>query len=430
MAKSADHRRHLNHPVISSFLALKWSRISFLYNINIVFVFLMVAILTSYIFANYAGPSLDVTSPLCFADLNATERLSEGVSRSAHGNDLTLRILLIVLLAVLSGRELIQFMVAPIKHLKSFENILEILLIILLSVVLFHGDPGCYLVEKRELSAAVLLISWMELLSMLGRHPTWHWCNIYSTMFFSVLTTFLTFLLWYSLFIIAFGLGFFILLHSDVEMNKKEEEKPKFFDHIGLSLVKTFSMFVGELEFSEVPFQVSPRFSYIFFLIFVFLMVVVLMNLLNGLAVTDTGRIQEEAELYTAEGRVEVIHQLETTLACLHRGSWGWLSRITNSFSCHLFFEVLPEPWLRVEPNKRSAASCRCLVLLPCSCPREPETVIAGSPGLLRAARDKLVARERGKGEVEVQALLRELKDVLGEMKRGKTSNMQRSQML
>ena len=90
-------------------------------------------------------------------------------------------------------------------------------------------------------------------------------CNIYSTMFFSVLTTFLTFLLWYSLFIIAFGLGFFILLHSDVEMNKKEEEKPKFFDHIGLSLVKTFSMFVGELEFSEVPFQVSPRFFSLFY---------------------------------------------------------------------------------------------------------------------------------------------------------------------
>ena len=105
-------------------------------------------------------------------------------------------------------------------------------------------------------------------------------------MFFSVLTTFLTFLLWYfeviinrkielaknnthfhlrySLFIIAFGLGFFILLHSDeaktMKKEKDEEEKPKFFDHLGLSIVKTFSMFVGELEFSEVPFQVSPRF--------------------------------------------------------------------------------------------------------------------------------------------------------------------------
>ena len=164
-----------------------------------------------------------------------------------------------------------------------------------------------------------------------------------------------------------------------------------------------------------------PRFSYIFFLIFIFLMVVVLMNLLNGLAVrfsslkvdwkfvlpllwvtcvfcvktftecvllafhfcglyplwfhfglcilwvpslgwqarplcilcdfymdcnvgvwhwedsrgsgavhrfkfiymksivqTNKGKVY--TTMYTAEGRVEVIHQLETTLACLHRG--------------------------------------------------------------------------------------------------------------
>ena len=126
-------------------------------------------------------------------------------------------------------------------------------------------------------------IHYLIFIAMLGLIPR---CNIYSTMFFSVLTTFLTFLLWYfevitnrnieycqknthfhlrySLFIIAFGLGFFILLHSDeaktMKKEKDEEEKPKFFDHLGLSIVKTFSMFVGELEFSEVPFQVSPRF--------------------------------------------------------------------------------------------------------------------------------------------------------------------------
>jgi len=53
--------------------------------------------------------------------------------------------------------------------------------------------------------------------------------------------------------------------------------------------------------------------------------------------------------------------------------------------------------------------------------------VIAGSPGLLRAARDKLMARERGKEEVEVQDLLRELKEALDEMKKGKTSKAQHS---
>ena len=277
MARSLDHRIHLKHPVITSFLALKWSRISKWYNINILFIFGLVGILTGYIFSNYAGHSLNVSSPVCAEDLNRTDTLTGAMP---FGNDLTLWILLTILLAAMIVRELIQFLVAPIKHLSSFENILEIVLIVLMGVLLFHGDPGCHLSLKRELSAAVLLVSWMELLTMLGRHPSWHWCNIYSTMFFRVLTTFLTFLLWYSLFIIAFGLGFYILLHADIEGGEQ-----KFFDHLGLSLVKTFSMFVGELEFSEVPFQVNPRFSYIFFLIFVFLMVVVLMNLLNGLAV-------------------------------------------------------------------------------------------------------------------------------------------------
>ena len=83
-------------------------------------------------------------------------------------------------------------------------------------------------------------------------------CNIYSTMFYRVLKTFISFLAWYSLFIIAFALSFYILLHQD---GVKNNEEYPFFDSVGLTLVKTFSMFVGELEFSEVPFQVSPRFS-------------------------------------------------------------------------------------------------------------------------------------------------------------------------
>ncbi len=36
-------------------------------------------------------------------------------------------------------------------------------------------------------------------------------------MFYKVLQTFFFFLIWYSFFIIAFGLGFYIMLHTDVE---------------------------------------------------------------------------------------------------------------------------------------------------------------------------------------------------------------------
>ena len=47
---------------------------------------------------------------------------------------------------------------------------------------------------------------------------------------------------------------------------------------------------LGELEFGDLPIETGI--GYIYLLGFVFLIVVVLMNLLNGLAVSDTGVIR------------------------------------------------------------------------------------------------------------------------------------------
>ena len=56
-------------------------------------------------------------------------------------------------------------------------------------------------------------------------------------------------------------------------------------------------MFVGEIEFSDLPIDLKDWLSFLFLLAFVFLIIVVLMNLLNGLAVSDTGLIREQAEI-------------------------------------------------------------------------------------------------------------------------------------
>ena len=59
-------------------------------------------------------------------------------------------------------------------------------------------------------------------------------------------------------------------------------------------------MFVGELEFSDIPIDPESNLSWIsfsFLVVFVFFIVVILMNLLNGLAVSDTGIIMEKAEI-------------------------------------------------------------------------------------------------------------------------------------
>jgi len=376
MAKSKDHRHLLKHPVITSFLSLKWSRISSHYNSNMLFFTILVGTLTAYIFSNYAGFSLGVVPPTCQSDM--TENLTQ--TAQAFGNSQALWWTLTVLMGLLVIRELLQFSISPGQHFNSIENILEVLLIVLTGVLLFDGHPGCNMGFKRELSTAVLLFSWIELLTMLGRHPRLSSYNIYSTMFYRVLKTFISFLTWYSLFIIAFGLCFYILLHED---NGQEADYP-FFNHLGLCLVKTFSMFVGELEFSDIPFN-SP-FSYFFFMTFVFFIVVVLMNLLNGLAVSDTGLIREQAEIHAHVSRVEVISQVEATLlgdpANLLKGH-GWISRliptcglrrrlgsalrcqtffrtITASNGILLFYSFLPNKQLVVYPNKDNLVCSPC----------------------------------------------------------------------
>merc|ERR1719273_388950 len=122
---------------------------------------------------------------------------------------------------------------------------------------------------------------------------------------------------------IAFGLFFYVCMHNDFEetnemssklqknnytdlkeeirdivkqntesMKKAKEEvlneidkKGDFFDKVGFSVMKTMAMFLGEVEFSDIPFDSIPYFNHTFIVIFVFFIVIVLMNLLTGLAV-------------------------------------------------------------------------------------------------------------------------------------------------
>ena len=78
-----------------------------------------------------------------------------------------------------------------------------------------------------------------------------------------------------------------------------------FFAYPAGSLVKTFVMMVGELEYEALfphePSENPPPFEYysnLLFVVFVLVMGIVVMNLLVGLAVDDIQEIQENAELH------------------------------------------------------------------------------------------------------------------------------------
>ena len=189
----------------------------------------------------------------------------------------------------------------------------------------------------------------------------------------------------YSLFIFAFGLGFYILLHKD-DGHEEEPDEYRFFDFLGLCLIKTFTMFVGELEFADLP--IETPFGYLFFLCFIFLIVVVMMNLLNGLAVSDTGVIRQEAEMNFYVCQAEVISYIESMLLgdpfnlLSNWPAFIWLRRlpacslgntlyripslrslihkVTGASGILLFYEYLPDKRIAFYPN-HEPQFCGCL---------------------------------------------------------------------
>merc|ERR1719266_2295850 len=264
---------------------------------------------------------------------------------------------------------------------------------------------SCSMDVKRHLAAIALLLSWIELVTFVAKHPRLTRYNVYVTMFYKVLTSFFFFLLWYIFFIIAFGIGFYIMLHKDLkapegnitatestspgDCKKKEQEEEEglqeFFNSPFLSFVKTCTMFVGELEFSDIPIDRSGplmHLSYTFFLAFVFLIVVVLMNLLNGLAVSDTGVIQDRSEVVAFLSQVETISYAESlllgdpfdflasvpalqwlpckrSLSCLRqlyrsRTIRRIFQRLTGAQDILLFYNYLPEKKLVLKPNSKN----------------------------------------------------------------------------
>ncbi len=199
LSQSERHRHLLTHPIISSFLCLKWRRIRPYYYVNLAFYLTFVALLTGFLLLR-AG--------------NAGKREEEETGKEAQAFFRWSTFAFLVLLAL---RELFQALVSFRRYLFSLENLLEVSMIIV-TFVLLLGDLEDQPKAVRGLSATALLFSWAEMVMMLGRHPK---LSTFITMISTVSLNFFYFLVWYSSIIVAFGLTFFIVFRR-VEEDVRE----------------------------------------------------------------------------------------------------------------------------------------------------------------------------------------------------------------
>jgi hypothetical protein len=352
MIENEDLERFLLHPVIQSFILLKWNKINFLIYINLVLILL-------YMFT--FGPFI----VLCQTMSRAEERASSFVYNLFY-------ILSFISLSLLIIRESMQLIISVKQYLKSRSNWIDIILIFAsLVILLFENSIPNHI--SRVLRTVIILLAVTEYFNLLGLLPLLS-VSLYTKMFKKVCTTFLKSLAFYSVLILGFAFSFYVLqgdkMLKDLEKfekygrdnstndipvtNATRNERYNNFYTVGISIVKTFVMLTGELEGSYLQLE---GFAYsALFLLFLFLITIVLYNLLNSLAVSDTQEIKSDALLIDLHQRILTMHETEETVFKRNSKFGDFFKRLVS-----IFPNTIPDGEVLIKPNRSSRIFVRQL---------------------------------------------------------------------
>ncbi|XP_015188750.1 PREDICTED: transient receptor potential cation channel protein painless [Polistes dominula] len=345
MSENSALKHLLKHPLLSSFLHLKWYRIRHLFYLNFAFYVIFYILLNTYIL----GMTYDIKFNVTDAILSETnDKQLKNIEHTGFQKNNLLWVMTAVALFFLAIREIIQLVSSPCHYISSLENWLEMTLIILGSCLLNGAGP--------EVGAVAILVSAWEVVILIGQYPR---MSTGIEMFKTVSWNFMRFLFLYAFLILAFALAFFTLFKDGGDKN---------FPDPGHSLFKTIIMLTGEFDANDIPFISHPILSRFVFVLFVFLIAIVLFNLLNGLAVSDTAEILGKAELIGLISRIRLISYIEnvaTGPSFLHK--LGCLSG-RNSYTCNplgflvkrilLFPNYLKDGKLVVKPHDNFDVCC------------------------------------------------------------------------
>ena len=371
MSPEKRTRSFLDHPAIHSFLFYKWNRLGRFYNLNIKFFTFLTVILTWYITElNTLSPGIDcpiyhTNNGTCsesiklrdwskqdtwfamfFIGILATvffsfrqmlriycDRREQNFWKKSKKLWFEIGILfasLSLMLPVLLFTNILEiylWLLSPLVllreclqiysslkslklYLTSMENYAEILLPLLIFITLIVDSEEVLneIYWKKYIHTLAILISWALVIEMVARHPRIN-MSVYLTMFCQVMKKSMLVLAIYSPFIVVFGIAFFILKHDS-------SEEGSFFDNPESGVMKTFIMFIGEIELGDT-FPLGDEttetdvFTYIFLIFFVFIIVIVLMNLLNALAIDVTSELEKQAEILSICSSICTLYHLE-----------------------------------------------------------------------------------------------------------------------
>jgi transient receptor potential cation channel subfamily A member 1 len=297
MTEANDLKPLIEHPVIASFLFLKWLRMSHIFYLNLLLFSMNAIAFSIYLTMFYVKHDQpDSINHKWFPLLQGLAYLS---------------------FIMFSLKEILQFILSPTSYIKSIENYFEFGVTCLMAATLFtsHEDQK----TRRSIAAALFLGFAVEWTLMLSALPIFSVSN-YVVMLKKVAFNFLRTLAFYSIILLAFILSFHTLTNettrignsTKIESNGTEDWQKKHptFSNLFSTFFHVILMLTGDYEKTsgKVEDFVAGR---IFLMVFVLSMSIVLMNLLVGLTVSDTAAIEREAESYKWSERAILLEKYE-----------------------------------------------------------------------------------------------------------------------
>ncbi|XP_069696510.1 transient receptor potential channel pyrexia-like [Periplaneta americana] len=334
ISEMQELRHLLKHPVILSVLYMKWRQASIAVYVHIAIYTMFLILLTlNVLFVNKLGKS--------------QRNESKG---TCHYFESTLNILLCVFVLPIVIREVVQIRMDRNEYFSNGRNIVDALIIISTLVICFDCDTEIDI--TRHAAAIAVLLSWIEFLLLIGRLPS---ISVRLEMLKKVCKSFFKFGLCYFPLIFSFALSFSVLFEG--QHNPKQNTDVVSDDRYILNKILTCSnfvfqtvvMFTGEFDAKELPFSETPITSHVVFFMFVFLVALALLGLLNGLAVSDTQAIIDDAEILSTIARAKLVLQMEgIVLRCKK-----WLYGKDYMKKVYFSFGDLPNRRLYVYPNQK-----------------------------------------------------------------------------
>lgn len=299
LSNSPNHKHLLVHPVISTFVLLKWNRLAFVLHIDFILYTLFTLSTIGYI--------------LMVENRNIN---GNAVQREKTYIEIVLITITSILTLYVASRRILDQIFSSIylenrNNVRHYLQCLHTIFIVVFVVILLLDISVSY----HSVFATICILLIATELFILAGSLFWSFSKYY-VMFLDVATNSVKSLQLCIILIPAFTISFYLLLRKrffNVNESNDQQNNTKggnSFNNFQSLFIKITAMSIGEYDVDNNDFDKTVITTYLF-IGFVFLIATVFMNLMNGLAVSDTQKIQSDAEATSLIQRVRLLAHYE-----------------------------------------------------------------------------------------------------------------------